>query len=264
VRWLTSLPLAVLVVGSVALAVLVAAGSRRAVIARVPEDERGDIATIAGPLLPVLGATFAVLAGVTLASEAGYLRNAQDDVSAEAAQASRLGWASTSPGVRSEPIQSALVDYLRATRANEWRELDEGKRADDETAEAIAALEQAVRSESARSELGTPAGTELLASLDGLTVARRARLAAAERGLPGLYVITLTAGGLALVGTAGALAYRTRSRAQEVLVAGLAGVVGLSLALLLAIAGPWAGPLVVSGTSIDAVVRDIEAGYFAR
>ncbi len=261
-RWLTSLPLAVLVVGSIALSVLVAAGSRRAVIALVPEDERGEVATTAGPLMPVLGATFAVLAAVTLASEAGYLRIAQDVVSTEAAQASRLGWASTSPGVRSEPIQSALVDYLRATRANEWRDVDEGQRADDETAEAITALEQAVRSEAARSELGTPASTELLAALDGVTVARRSRLAVAERGLPGLYVITLVASGLALVGTAGALAYRTRSRAPQVLVAGLAGVVGLSLALLLAIAGPWDGPLVVSGTSIDTVVRDIEAGYF--
>lgn len=56
---------------------------------------------------------------VTLSSEAGYLRSAQDIVSTEAAQAARLGWASTSPGVDTAPIQAALTSYLRATRADE-------------------------------------------------------------------------------------------------------------------------------------------------
>jgi hypothetical protein len=219
---------------------------------------------VAGPLMPVLGATFAVLAALTLASEVGYLRSAQDIVSEEAAEASRLGWASTSPGVRSEPIQEALADYLRATREHEWRGADESQPADADTAAAIGALERAVRVEAARTELGTPASTELLAALDGVTTERRARLAAAARELPGLYVVTLVASGLALVATAGALAARGGGRASFILVGGMAAIVGLSLALLFAISAPWDGPLVASGQSIDAVVRDLESGYFAR
>jgi hypothetical protein len=43
---------------------------------------------------------------------------------------------------------------------------------------------------------------------------------------------------------------------------GLAGVVGLSLALLFALSAPWDGPLVVSGVPIDTVVRDLQTGFF--
>jgi hypothetical protein len=66
---------------------------------------------------------------------------------------------------------------------------------------------------------------------------------------------------LALIANAGALAFRTSVR-TSLLVAGLACVVGLSLALLLAIAAPWEGGLVATGDPIDAVVRDLEAGFF--
>lgn len=70
--------------------------------------------------MPAMGATFAVLMALTLASEAGHFRSAQDLVSNEAAQASRLAWAATSPGVETAPVQAALVHYLGATRLNEW------------------------------------------------------------------------------------------------------------------------------------------------
>src|SRR4029077_1433805 len=116
--WLTSLPAAVLVVGGLALALLVAIGGRLAVRALVPAAEQDGAYTIAAPLMPALGAIFALLMGLTLASEAGFLASAQGIVRSEAADASRLAWAATSPGVDSEPIQSALLGYLRATRAH--------------------------------------------------------------------------------------------------------------------------------------------------
>ena len=259
--WLTSLPVWVLVVGSLAIALAVAGASRLAVAAIVPAGEADHVAAIAAPLMPALGAAFAVLTALTLASEAGYLRTAQDTVSHEAAEASRLAWASTSPEVDSGPIQDALADYLRTTRANEWRGADDDEQADAATTDAIAALEVAVRTEAARSELGTPASTELLASLDAVTVGRRTRIAAAARQLPGLYVATIVVSGAALVANAGALTFRS-SRRTSLLVAGLACVVGLSLALLLAIAAPWDGGLVATGDPIDAVVVDIESGFF--
>jgi hypothetical protein len=70
--------------------------------------------------MPALGALFALFMGLTLASEAGSLASAQGIVSNEAADASRLAWAATSPGVNSAAIQSTLLGYLRATRAYEW------------------------------------------------------------------------------------------------------------------------------------------------
>jgi hypothetical protein len=261
VDWLTSLPAGVLVVGWLAFALVVAFGARLAVRALVPAGEHADVQGFAAPLMPALGAAFGVLIALTLAGEAGYLKSAQDIVADEAAASSRLAWAATSPGVRSEPIHTALRDYLRATRAAEWR--GEGAAdGDAEVAEAIATLERAVRTEAARDELGTPASTELLASLDAVTGDRRQRIAAAAREIPVLYIVTLVAGGTALIVNAGALAFRSSVRAS-LLITGLAVVVGLSLALLFSLGAPWRGPLVVSGDPIDDVVDGLDAGYFS-
>ena len=258
--WLTSLPAGLLVVGWLGFALLVAFGARLAVRALVPAGEHDQVQRVASPLMPALGAAFGVLIALTLAGEAGYLKSAQDIVADEAAASSRLAWAATSPGVRTEPIHDALGDYLRATRATEWR--GEGAAVGDPGVGAtIAALERVVRAEAARTELGTPASTELLVSLDAVTGGRRERIAAASRQIPVLYVITLVVGGTALIANAGALGFRSSVR-TSLLVVGLALVVGLSLALLFSLGAPWRGSLVVSGQPVDAVVHDLETGFF--
>jgi hypothetical protein len=58
-----------------------------------------------------------------------------------------------------------------------------------------------------------------------------------------------------------ALTLRSGRRAAQ-LAGGLAAVVGLSLALLFALGTPWRGPITVSGQPIDAVVKDLNIGYF--
>ncbi len=126
---------------------------------------------------------------------------------------------------------------------------------------AISTLERVVRTQAAQSEIGTPASTELLTSLDALTSGRRARTAAASRQIPALYVLTLVASGVALIANAGALAFRTSLRTL-LPVMGLAVVVGLSVALLFALSAPWRGPLIVSGQPLDAVTRDLQNGLF--
>ncbi len=259
--WLTSLPAAVLVAGGVALALLVAAGARLALRALIPSAERDSAYTIAAPLMPALGAAFAILMALTLASEAGYLASAQGIVSNEAADGSRLAWAATSPGVNPAPIQSALLGYLHATRAYEWHGNNAAAGDDPATTRALARLEKAVRTQASRPALGTPTSTELLAAVDALTSDRRARLAAASHQLPALYVIVLALTGMALVVNATALTLRSGLR-SAFLVGGLAVVIGLSLALLFALGTPWRGPITVSGQPIDTLVRDLGAGYF--
>jgi hypothetical protein len=259
-EWFTSLPTWLLVVGSLMLAVVTAFAGRIVVSAVVPTAERDSVHGVASPLMPALGALFAVMTALTLAGEAGYLRSAQDLVSSESEAASRLAWAATSPGVHSEPIHGALLDYLRLTRAMEWHDASAAEGHPDVLA-AISTLERVVRAEAARAEPGTPASTELLTSVDAVTSGRRARTAAASRQIPVLYVVTLIAGGVALIANAGALAFRTSLRTMLPVV-GLSIVVGLSVALLFALSAPWRGPLVVSGQPLDAVIRDLENGLF--
>lgn len=261
--WLTSQSLGVLVVGCLAIAGLAAVGSRLAVRALVPQPEREAAQGVAAPLMSPLGAAFAILAALTLANEAGYLSSAQQIVSNEAADASRLAWAATMPGVRPAPIQTTLRNYLQATRANEWHGANASEGSDTATVQAVARLERVVRTEAARPELGTPTSTELLTALDSLTNDRRARLASASREPPGFYVLTLAVSGLALIAGAAALTIRARRRVA-VLIGGLTVVVGLSLALILALGNPWRGETFVGGHPIDAVIHDLGSGYFRR
>ncbi|MCF3135707.1 bestrophin-like domain [Streptomyces olivochromogenes] len=259
--WLTSLPALVLVAGWLLLALLVAAVARVGVRALVPATEQDRVPQIAMPLMPTLGAAFAIFAALSLASEAGYLRAAEGLVSDEAAAASRLAWAATSPRIQPEPIHTALRDYLQTTRAKEWSGAAAASGDDPSTARAVAQLERSVRTEAARPELGSPASTELLVSLDGVTTSRRARIAAASRDVPSLYVVTLVVSGLALIVNAGALTFRSSLR-TSLLITGIGSVVGLSLALLFALSAPWNGPFIVSGHPLDAVVQDLKSGFF--
>jgi len=261
VTWLTSLPAVVLVVGWLGIASLVAVAARVVVRTLVPAAEQDRVPQIVSPLMPTLGAAFAIFAALSLASEAGYLRTAEGLVSDEAAASSRLAWAATSPRVDSESIHAALRDYLQTTREREWDGAAASSGDDAATALAIARLERRVRTEAARPELGSSASTELLASLDGVTSGRRARIAAASRDVPALYVVTLVVSGLALIVNAGALIFRS-SRRTSLLIAGVAGVVGLSLALLFSLSAPWRGPLVVSGHPLDVIISDLQSGFF--
>jgi hypothetical protein len=167
-----------LVGGCLAIALLAAVGSRIAVRGLVPDSERESAHAVAAPLMSPLGAAFAILAALTLANEAGYLTSAQGIVSNEAADASRLAWASTMPGVRPTPIQAGLRTYLQVTRLHEWHGANAAEGEDAPTIRAVAHLERIVRAQAARPDLGRPASSELLTALDSLTNDRRARLAA--------------------------------------------------------------------------------------
>jgi hypothetical protein len=263
VAWLTSQSVASLVVGCLAIALLFAVASRLVIRVLVGEAERESAQAVAAPLMSPLGAAFAILAALTLANEAGYLTTSQQIVSNEAADASRLAWASTMSGVHRRPIQAALRSYLLAARTGEWHGADAAEGQDTATIRAVSRLERVVRAEAAQPEIGTPASTELLTSLDSLTNDRRARLAAASREPPGFYVLTLAVSGLALIAGAAAITIRARPRAA-LLIGGLTVVVGLSLALILALANPWRGTTFVSGHPVDSVIHDLGTGYFRR
>ena len=261
--WLASLPMAVLIIGALGAALLFAIGARLALQALIPAAQRDGAHAIAAPLMTALGALFAITMALTVASEAGLLTSAQGIVSNEAADASRLAWAATSAGVNPAPIQSALLGYLQATRADEWQGNQAADGDDPATSHALASLENVVRAQAARPGLASATSSELLDSLDALTSDRRARLAAASRQLPAFYVVVLVVAGAALIINATVLTLRSRWRAG-LPVGGLVAVIGLSLALLFALGTPWRGSITVSGQPIDAVTQDLHTGYFHR
>jgi hypothetical protein len=261
--WLTSLPIAVLIIGGLAAALLFAAGARLALRALIPAAQQDSAYAVAAPLMTALGALFALTMAFTVATEAGWLASAEGIVSNEASDASRLAWAATSPGVSPAPIHSALLGYLRATRAYEWQGNHAADGNDPATSQALAKLENVVRAQAARPGLAVSTSSELLASLDALTSDRRGRLAAASHELPVFYVAVLVVAAAVLITNATVLTLRSGWRAG-LPVGGLVAVVGLSVALLFGLGTPWRGSITVSGQPIDVVTQDLTTGYFHR
>ena len=236
-----------------------AVGARLLMRRVFPAADRTRAPAIAGPLMPALGAVFALLAALSLAGAASELRATEDQASAEAAAAVRLAWNSTGPGTESAGLQAALLTYLQTTRAREWS--SDGEGGDQATQDALAALERQARAAAAEPGVSSPQATELLNSLDELTTARRQRLAAAHHDLPFLYIAVVALAGLALIANSSALALND-TRRLGFLPAGLVAVVGLAIALLLAIGSPFRGPFIASGYPIDQVIVDLQAGRF--
>jgi hypothetical protein len=249
------------VVGWLTVCALFAVVARLVLDRIIAKDERSAALSVAGPLMPALGAAFALLSALSLAGEATRLRSAEENVSQEGAATARLAWAATNPGIEPQTIQRELLDYLVATRANEWSA--ENEDGDPATLAALARLERAVRAAAGGQTVGSAPASELLSSLDAVTSARRQRLATAARGLPTLYVAVVALSGLALIVNSAALAVSSPWRVA-VLTAGLVTVVALSIALLFAISAPFAGGFVVDGGPIDHVVADLRAGLFVR
>lgn len=252
-------PTWVLVVGWLGVGGAVAAAARRTLLRFVEPADRAGAVAIAGPLMPALGAAFALLAALSLAGEAAAVRAAENDVSLEAAAASRLAWASTSPGVESGAIQTALGDYLNATTANEWSTTDQG--GDETTLRALAALQAAVRDAAAADGIGSPQASELLSSVGSLSSLRRERLAVAAYPLPGFYVAVVVVSGLALIVNSAAVAVGARRRVA-LLTAGLVLVVSLAVALLFALSAPFSGGFVVDDGPITEAASDLQSGLF--
>ena len=261
--WVTSQSVWLLVVLCLVIALGVTFGSRWLARALIPPDERDHACSIAAALMTAFAAAFALLTALTLANEANALSSAQAVVSSEAADAATLAWASTAPGIASTPIQQALLNYLEATRANEWHGNAAENGEDPATGNALATLERTVRTQAARHDIPVSSSNELLATIDSLTSARRQRLAAAERGLPDFYALTVVVTGLALIVNTSIVGIRSGLRGALVAVS-LSIVIGLSVALLFALATPWRGSIEVSGQPIDAVIRDLMTGYFHR
>ena len=208
----------------------------RLLLQRHLADDRAAALTVAGPLMPALGAVFALLAATTLGAEAGSSDRPSDDVSAEAAAASRLAWASTTPGIDSEAIQADLAIYLASDPGHgvggRPRRVDPRRWPRSSTWSGRCGRRPAGRS------WGAPRPVSCSARSTSLTSLRRQRLAHGSNQLPDGYLLVVLMSGLALVANSAALAIAQRGRVA-LLTAGLVIVVASSLALLVAISSPF-------------------------
>lgn len=250
-----------LVIGSLVLFALIAFVTRVLGERLLDADRRSRSRDILGPLTPALAALFSVMAAFTIANEAGYLRTAENVVSAEGSAASRLAWATTSPGVDGAPIRAALTGFLETAVRVDWSGRSEALRTPPAVARSLQRLEGVTRRAATAPGVSSAVASELLTAVDGLSTARRDVVAESTRSIPIGYLLVLGITGAALVANV-ALLSLTASRRGLALVVGVVVVVGLSLALLIGISAPFVGPLRVGPGAVDRVIADLRDDMF--
>lgn len=251
----------VLVVASLAGFAVVAFVTRLIGERLLDDDRRARSREILGPLTPALAALFSVMAAFTIANEAGYLRTAENVVGAEGSAASRLAWATTTPGVDGAPIRAALTDFLVTSTRVDWSGRVETLRTPPAVARSLQRLEGVTRRAATAPGVPSAVASELLTAVDGVSMARRDVVAESSRSIPIGYLLVLAITGAALVANV-ALLSLSASRRGLALVVGVVVVVGLSLALLIGISAPFMGPLRVGPGAVDRVVADLRDGMF--
>lgn len=262
IPFLTGLGWPALLAGSAAFFGLVALATRVILVRVVPEEMKDHCVAVAGPLMPALGALFAIAAAFTISTEWNALREAQDQVAREAASAARLAWASTTPGVDGQQTRALTADYLQATVDQEWSDISttSGERGGQAFA-ALTRLQQHVRRQVADGTLPAPVATESLAGLDDLTTARRIRVASASHEIPPVLLYLLVVSGVALIVDAEVLTLRHR-RGLGFMATGLVVVTAMTVALILAISAPFHGELRASHAPLDQMIDDLHGGRF--
>jgi hypothetical protein len=242
-NWYFNLPLwlstALVIVASVALSLgghLVA----RAVLRRAAPRQETELAvTLMVVSAPIIGIMLAFSA-VQVWEE---YRQAEQAVSAEAASTSELYRGLTAYGDESRPARQALVTYVRSVVNDEWPILATERQRSPKTGAAMARLYEAI----AAIEPATPRQTviygEAFKKLDEMAEHRRGRLLAATSTLPAIFWLVVLIGSATIVGYTVVF---PATRANQLLIAGLAVSLGLIFVFILDVQDPYTGRVAVS------------------
>ena len=240
-RWLSGLPVAALFAAFLA---WFSAWSVFVLVALehvVTTGRQREMASVAGPLMPAIGALFAFLTAFVIATEWTQHRDAERNVGEEADAALRFGLTSRWPGFAGAGLRAQLCAYLDSVIADEWPGLGGGN-PHPTTTQHLAAFERDVRDALASAPLPQWVASDLLGSADDVALTRADRIQAARQELPPALFVLATLSGIVLNLNAIALALRLEGWVG-IVIGGLVVVIALDLALVVAIGAPFRGSL---------------------
>lgn len=224
----------------------------------VPAESKRNLALVATPLVPALGALFAFLAAFAINTEWGQLRDAQHAVELEADAAARFALVVASPGLDGPGLRRLLYRYLHTLVADEWPRLPEG-RGSERARDGLAQLFAETRRIVAAPTTGVVTGTDLLGAVDALVTLRRDRLAHASRSMPPALLLLAFVSGVVLCLDAVLVALPYREW-EAITVGGVVIVTALALALVVAISAPYRGTLSVDPHAVALVTEQVGQG----
>jgi hypothetical protein len=224
----------------------------------IPAQDQADLGTIAGPLMGALGALFAFLTAFVITTEWGQHREAEHTVGMEADACVRLAWISQSPGCDGAAIRRDLAGYLGSVLNEEWPALADGGGC-EATHDRMSELQYRVRGVAAEPNVPASVSNDLTTAADAVAVTRAERLNAAARDLPTPLFLLAFLSGVVLTLNAIVLALHLD---HALAIAGIVALIPLDLALLLAIAMPFKGDLLVEGHALVRVLDNLTRGRY--
>ena len=224
-------------------------------------ETQTDLVPIAGSLMGALGALFAFLTAFAITTEWGQHREAENTIGMEADACLRLAWISGSPGCDGIAIRRDLAAYVRSVLDEEWPALARSGDGCEVTHDRMSALQYRVRHIAAEPDVPGSVSADLTTAADAIAVTRSNRLNAAARDLATPLFLLAFLSGVALALNAVVLALHV-DRSYALAIAGIAAVIPLDLALLLAIAMPFGGDLQVDAHPLARVLVNLERGRY--
>ena len=238
--------------------VLLALAGLRLVRRAVPIETLEAHHEVAGFIIGVLGAIYAVLLAFVVVVVWGDFEDARQTVSREGNHLINLSrMAEGLPEATRGPAREALRNYAHLTLEAEWPAMAAGE-ASAGTQAAVDALWHAYRA----AEPQTPREAALyeasLEQLSELSDSRRQRLHASHEGLPFVLKILLWGGGLMTVAFTYFFGVRNL-RSQTLMTAALAAVIAFILFLIVALDNPFAGSVRVSPEPLREALTKLRA-----
>lgn len=242
----------------VGLSVLLAHLGLRVVRRLVPLSVLETQHEVAGFIIGVLGAIYAVLLAFVVVIVWGQYGDARANIEREANQLNSLSHlAQGFPDTSRQRLLSAMRAYAQSAIDDEWPAMAQGnssprtQTALDELWRAYLEIEPQTNRESALYQ-------ESLDHLDELSASRRLRLYASRDDLPAVIQVLLWGGGLITV--AFTYFFGVKSvRSQALMTAALAGIVAFILFLILALDNPFHGYVRASPDPLQLVLQRIQS-----
>lgn len=233
----------------------------RRVHLRYPNRRGASYGQTAAAYMTALGSLFAILTGFLINTAYLGVRSAEDTVAAEAAAANRLAWGARGlPSADISLIQEDLAAYLAALERKEWPELGGSDSVEGASLE-LNELQDKIFVIGARDYAPQIAVDSMQAAVEELGSQRRARLTAASAEIPfELFALSVIAG-LALIANAIIVTLRNGPK-DGIVTVGIVVVVGLDLALVLALSGPFNGPFEVGVDPLTGLLEEIRSGRY--
>jgi hypothetical protein len=217
-------------------------------------ERLADNNEVAGFKFATVGVIYAVMLGFAVVVVWEKFHDAEAAVMQEAGAATTLYRLADGLAADIAPrFREGLTQYLHAAIAEDWPAMEDGKASPAVTRTLTAIYDDVLREKPGDSP--SPVVSEVLAQLDALTAARRARLQLASGAAPGAIWFVLFVGGVVTIGFTFFLASRNL-RAQILMVGMLSVLVFIALLVIITIDHPFTGPVHVDSEPLELVLHE--------